>query len=144
MADVSFNIKENPGEEAIGIAKKALNQYNLQSEYGESIDKGSIFIAVDLDGKDVGSCLCHFRGNWLEIHTIWIVEEHRTKGIGTQIIQKLEELVKQKKLLGIMVPVTEFQSPEFYIKEGFEEFGRLENYAGKFARIYFKKDVKSD
>ena len=42
MENISFEIKENPGEEVIAIAKQALNTYNIQSEYGESVDKGSL------------------------------------------------------------------------------------------------------
>lgn len=68
-----------------------------------------------------------------------VAKTYRKNGIGKELIIRINEYAKQKDCKNIWVDTMEYQAPEFYLKNGFIEKGRIENYRGKHARIFFKK-----
>ena len=142
MDDIKFDIIEDPGEEVVALVKKGLREYDIQSKHGKEIDNGSVFLSLQKEDKDIATSLCHYRGDWLVIHALWINEDYRSKGLGKKLLEAIEAIARDKSLKGLIVMVTELQNPEFYLHEGFEEFGRLDGYAGDYARLYLKKEVK--
>lgn len=69
-----------------------------------------------------------------------VLEKHRGKGIGMQLIRQVEDCFKDKKFNNINLVTNGFQAPEFYKKCGFElEFIRENKENPKLTKYFFVK-----
>jgi len=80
------------------------------------------------DGKVVAGILATI-ACWgiLSIDVLWVKEEYRGKGYGSQLMKAVEEEAKGKGAKLSRVETFEFQAKGFYEKLGYEVFGVLEN-----------------
>jgi ribosomal protein S18 acetylase RimI-like enzyme len=77
----------------------------------------------------------------LYISEFAIKKSYRKSGLGSKLIERIEKYAKDKNCKKIWVDTYEYQAPEFYKKNGFLEQGRIENYRGKYAKIFFEKEI---
>lgn len=56
---------------------------------------------------------------------VWVHENYRSKGIGTKIIQSVEEYAKSHTCKVMQLSTMDFQGVEFYKKSGFEVIGEI-------------------
>jgi len=104
-----------------------------RKQYAYSVrHKGEIIAA----GR--GSCF----GTDCNISEIIIAEEYRNKGLGKEILDRIEALGKKSGCTRMLVDTYEYQAPNFYLNNGFTEKGRIENYRQEHARIFFEKTIK--
>ncbi|WP_237143682.1 GNAT family N-acetyltransferase [Phyllobacterium zundukense] len=50
----------------------------------------------------------------------------RGKNLGSQLLLRAEEIAMDQNCVGIWLDTFEFHAPEFYIKKGYEVFGKLQ------------------
>jgi len=100
------------------------------------------FVAKDKDGSEIGGVLGGI-GYWngLEIKILWVREDYRKKGIGTQILKYIEKKAKEKGATIALLDTFDFQAEDFYLKNGYEPFGELKNFPKGKRRIYFSKQL---
>lgn len=79
--------------------------------------------------------------NILFISILWVHDDYRHKGIGSQLMLKVERAAKQKNCTLVHLDTFSFQAKDFYLKQGFEIFGILEGYPGGHKRYYMKKNI---
>jgi GNAT superfamily N-acetyltransferase len=78
----------------------------------------------------------------LYIDVLFVEEEHRKKGLGKILLNKVEqEAVNQGSTL-VHLDTFDFQAREFYEKEGYEVFGVLSDCPPGHNRYYLKKILK--
>ncbi|MBR2567829.1 MAG: GNAT family N-acetyltransferase [Paenibacillus sp.] len=78
--------------------------------------------------------------NWLQVDYIYVADEIRHTGYGTKLLQTAERMAKDKECAFAKLDTLSFQALEFYLKQGYECFGQLEN-AGGYTHYYLKKDL---
>ena len=95
--------------------------------------------------EDNGEIIAAGRGSYFgkdcNISEIIIAEPYRNKGLGRKILNRIEDMGKKSGCTRIIVDTYDYQAPEFYSKNGFIEKGRIENYRGEHARIFFEKKI---
>ena len=64
----------------------------------------------------------------LKIHVLWMEEPFRRQGYGSQLLEQAEELAQEQQCRLIHLETTSFHSYDFYLKHGFREVGKIENY----------------
>jgi GNAT superfamily N-acetyltransferase len=124
----------------------SLVQYNnrqvpfTQEDVFEDID----LVAKDGTGKVIGGINSMFYC-WkiLFIDILWVDEAYRGQGIGSQLMHKIQEIASEKGCCLIHLDTFEFQAKDFYLKQGFEIYGVLEDCPPGHNRIYFKKKIQS-
>lgn len=97
----------------------------------------------DENGLVCGGILGETCWNWLEIQYLFVEPSYRRHGYGKKLIQEVEKMAINNQCDFIKVDTLSFQALDFYIKEGFEVYGVIEN-AGRHTHYYMKKDLKSD
>ncbi len=78
---------------------------------------------------------------WLVIETLWISEEARRKGLGTQLMDAIEQAGKDLGATRAFLDTMAFQAEPFYHKRGYTEFGRIPDFVNGFDRIYLLKHL---
>lgn len=75
--------------------------------------------------------------NWL-----WVKEELRGQGYGTQLMAASESKAKSEGCRTIFVDTCSYQAPGFYIKLGYQQYGKLDDYpASGITAYYYQKKL---
>lgn len=73
------------------------------------------------------------------VDILFVEEAYRKQGLGSKLLQYIENEVKQKGGSLIHLDTFDFQAKDFYIKHGFQMFGTLDNCPPDHKRFYLKK-----
>ncbi|THB73625.1 MAG: GNAT family N-acetyltransferase [Desulfobacteraceae bacterium] len=114
-----------------------LLRFNESKIEGYSYD-GFIYRIDDAD-RIVAGINCEFGGGWLYIAGLWVSETHRGKGLGDKLLAAAEKKALEENCHGAYLFTYDFQAPEFYQKQGYEIFGKLEKFCNHHEKVYMKK-----
>lgn len=78
---------------------------------------------------------------WLFIKSVYIDEAHRLHGLGTRLLQAAEEEGRRRACVGVWLDTFSFQSPDFYRKLGYAEYGVIDDYPPGHRRYFFRKPL---
>ncbi|MBU0456088.1 MAG: GNAT family N-acetyltransferase [Gammaproteobacteria bacterium] len=59
------------------------------------------------------------------IDLLWVDPAFRSKGLGARLLKAAEDHAKKHHVLYVRLETASFQSPDFYIKHGYEVFAKL-------------------
>ena len=114
--------EENLGELIDQEFNKYARKYNIRVDYNDFC-----FVAKD-DDKVIGILVGHSYYNEVHITDLIVIEEYRSKGVGTELIRRVEQEFTGRNFENINLTTFAFQAPEFYVKMGFEiEYVRKSN-----------------
>lgn len=123
----------------------SLVEYNL-SKIARTQEEDFIDInkkIVDENNNIIGGCLAKmYCWNVMYIDTLWIEAAHRNQGLGAELLQEIEQIAVEKNCTLIHLDTFDFQAKDFYIKQGYEIFGVLEDCPENHCRYYLKKKLK--
>ena len=106
--------EENLGELIDQEFNKYARKYNIRVDYNDFC-----FVAKD-DDKVIGILVGHSYYNEVHITDLIVIEEYRSKGVGTELIRRVEQEFTGRNFENINLTTFAFQAPEFYKKMGFE------------------------
>lgn len=94
--------------------------------------------------NDDGEMLGGIQGNydnfsWLWIDSLWVSKDLRGQGYGIELLKKIEDEAIKNGCLNSHLTSFSYQAADFYIKQGYETFGELENYTQGKSRFWLKK-----
>ena len=88
----------------------------------------------------VGGCYGYTHWQWLFVSHLWVEERHRRHGLGSQLLEAIEEEGLQRGAVAVHLDTYDFQAPHFYLKLGYKVFGELDEYPAGHRRYFmFKK-----
>lgn len=98
------------------------------------------FMIRDSEGVVIGGVLGgigSFKG--LEIRILWVSEEYRKSGLGSKMLNHIENVAIDKGATISMLDTFDFQAEGFYIKNGYSVFGEIHDFPKGHRRIYLSK-----
>jgi GNAT superfamily N-acetyltransferase len=98
------------------------------------------FMIRDSEGVVIGGVLGgigSFKG--LEIRILWVSEEYRKSGLGSKMLNHIENVAIEKGATISMLDTFDFQAEGFYIKNGYSVFGEIHDFPKGHRRIYLSK-----
>lgn len=131
-------VSTNIDRETAILISEGLNSYNYDIA-GPHNDLDLWVVARDSDGKVAGGLKGCSEYTWLFVEWLWISPEQRGGGLGTQLLATAEEEARQRGCIGVHLDSFTFQAPEFYKRQGYEEFGRIDDYPAGHSRVWLKK-----
>jgi ribosomal protein S18 acetylase RimI-like enzyme len=96
------------------------------------------------DGQVVGGLIGDMALGWLAIHALWVKEDLRGSGMGTQILSAAENAAMKNGCRAAILDTLGFQAPGFYEKRGYVRVGLVEDYRGGVQRIFMRKRLDLD
>lgn len=121
-----------------------LVEYNLtkvpatQKIHFENINKKFL----NENGEIIAGCVARmYCWNVLYIDILWVDENYRNQGLGSKLLEYVEETAKEKGCYLIHLDTFDFQAKDFYIEHGYEIFGTLKDCPKGHCRYYLKKSI---
>jgi GNAT superfamily N-acetyltransferase len=135
---IAFASEEEVRADALGRRLRHFN-YRIVGEYPEGQN-------VWLNAKDAaGNLLGGLRGEihfeWLFVNVLFVEESERRQGIGARLPEEGEAHARKNGARRARLETFEWQAPAFYLKHGYRELARIENYYGRYALSLMVKDL---
>ena len=130
------NTKSQKAQE-IGDLIRSYNRSKREAAESESLN---LYIE-DEHGRLLAGLVAETFGNWLEIEYLFVKEELRGQGIGSQLLQQAESEAKKRNCRFAFVNTYQFQAPAFYQKHGYQEVFTLKDYPYTGQRHYYQKEL---
>jgi GNAT superfamily N-acetyltransferase len=123
--EISFATEDEIREIQLGKRLRTFN-YGLIGEYPEG--QGIWLNAKNEEGQVIGGFRGEVHFHWLFINILFVEETERGKGLGTQLLLCGENVAKEKGATDARLETFAWQAPQFYLKHGYTEKMRFENY----------------
>lgn len=137
---VEFRITDHVSEQDIQDIYRELKKYNLSKrEPSENIPIGAFY--EEIDGTKKAGLTGEIFGNWLCIKYLWVSEELRGQGIGSNLLKSVEAEAVSRGAKYAFVDTFNFQAPSFYRKHGYQEVFKLFDYPYTGERYYYIKQL---
>ena len=128
---------ESQKAQKIGELVRSYNRSKREAAESEPLN---LYIE-DEHGRLLAGLVAETFGNWLEIEYLFVKEELRGQGIGSQLLQQAESEAKKRNCRFAFVNTYQFQAPAFYQKHGYQEVFTLKDYPYTGQRHYYQKEL---
>lgn len=122
---------------AIHAGLLAFNRSVLGERVGEVV---TVSVRSD-DGLIVGGAVGEVGLGYLFVRYLWVDGELRGQDVGSRVLGMLEDEARRLGAARAYVDTFSFQAPGFYRKQGYTEFGRLDDYPPGHSRHWMTKDL---
>jgi len=129
-----------PEENDFEVLKNGLNGFNEFYTGTLLKEKVSSFVKDGIN-RTVGGILGEINWGWLYVQGLWVSESVRFKGLGSKLLQKLEDYALSKGINNYRLETTSFQALDFYKKQGYVLFGELPDMPPTFTSYFLKKQT---
>jgi len=138
-----YDVALDPSQEEVEAIERGLHAFNL-AHLGEDVIYDYHPVAVvarDAQDQIVGGIHGELCWDWLYIKSAWVAESQRGRGVGTRLLAALEEAALDRGFSRAHLETTDFQALAFYLKNGYQVFGRLPGKPAGHTWYYLKKDL---
>lgn len=138
----NYRIEQNDAaaEQDKEVVHAGLRAYNIW-HFGYADGRPLNLFIRNADNQIVGGLLGYTYWDFLGVDILWLHEELRGQGLGTQLLQTAEREAIARGCHQAHLDTFEFQAPGFYEKHGYQCWGVLDGYAGRFKRLYYRKQL---
>lgn len=113
----------------------------VESHVGPSTYKELTLTIRDANGELIAGLHGMSNWQWLFVKSVFVSEGYRYKGLGTKLLKAAEQEARRRSCAGVWLDTFSFQSPDFYKKLGYTEFGVIDNYPYNHRRSFFSKKI---
>ena len=131
---------ENTESQKSQIIGDLIRSYNRSKREVAESEPLNLYVE-DEYGEIMAGLVAETFGNWLEIEYLFVKEDLRGQGIGSQLLHQAESEAKKRNCRFAFVNTYQFQAPAFYQKHGYQEVFILKDYPYTGQRHYYQKDL---
>ena len=124
-------VTTSPTQEDLKALSVGIGSYNkdyLPDDVGFEKDTKFAVIAKDESGKVLGGIRATAFWNYCTIELLWLSEETRGLGLGSNLMEAAEKFAKDKGFGYMRTETLSFQAKPFYEKIGYKVFGELPDH----------------
>ncbi|MBK9624723.1 MAG: GNAT family N-acetyltransferase [Rhodocyclaceae bacterium] len=141
MNSISIAVEHSPDQETKSAVQAGLFEANVQSTGDGNFDL--VFVAArDSNSKIIGGVVGEAYWGWVNFTTVWVHPEHRRKGLASRMLKVAESEAARKGYTQAYLDTFSFQSPDFYLRLGYEVFGKLDNFPAGSTRVFMRKIIR--
>ena len=131
---------ENTKSQKSQIIGDLIRSYNRSKREVAESEPLNLYVE-DEHGEIMAGLVAETFGNWLEIEYLFVKDDLRGQGIGSQLLQRAESEAKNRNCRYVFVNTYQFQAPAFYQKHDYQEVFTLKDYPCTGQRHYYQKDL---
>lgn len=138
-----YKIEESRKEEIDLVENKIIEYNESKVPFETSIPSSKINKNIKDEKGNIIAGINSIYYSWkcLYIDALWVKEKYRKEGLGSKLLNEIEETAKEYGCHLIHLDTFDFQAKDFYIKQGYEIHGVLEECPLGHKRYYLKKDI---
>lgn len=96
--------------------------------------------AMDDAGDLAGGLVGHTWAGWLHVTFLWVAGHHRGIGLGGSLLAEAERTAREERAcVAVRLETWDFQAPEFYRKQGYDEVCVIPDYPPGITEYTFVK-----
>jgi GNAT superfamily N-acetyltransferase len=138
MEQFQFNIDVNPDAREIRSLSDRIDTFNVEETRIYDFKELAIFLR-DSTRQLIAGIYAFTWGGCLDIRSLWVREDLRGAGIGSKLMDAVEQEAIRRGCRIATLETHSFQAPRFYKKRGYEEIGVLDGYPIRHQKHYLKK-----
>lgn len=140
--DYEYTIEDKPTQADINALQQGLINFNLRHIPGlrEQPQGDVAVVARDINGTIIGGAYGEIGWGWLFVDILWVHASQRGTGLGTRILNTIEQTAVQRGIDKVYLYTTSFQARPFYIKQGYEQWGALPDYPPGHTYFFMRKN----
>jgi ribosomal protein S18 acetylase RimI-like enzyme len=133
-------VEAEPVPTEMAAVIKGLTAYNASKANGDT--PNYLFIAVrGVDGSIAGGLVGATYLGWLQVQAVWISEELRSLGYGTELMQAAENEAVRRGCPRVFLETLSFQALPFYEKRGYKVVSQLPDFPPGGCRYALTKEL---
>ena len=137
---LTYELTREPAATDVQVIATGLKRHAM-AEIGEDGFKPvAVFVRDDSDAIRAGVS-AYVNWNWLQVSLLWVADELRGRGIGSELLAKVESIARQDGCDRAHVSTLSFQAVAFYEIHGYSVFATLEDYPTGQAKHFLRKDL---
>lgn len=133
-----LTVDDAPDLADVTFIEDQLNAFNVRITGHDDYRPLAIFVR-DPHGAPVAGLTGFTWGHALKIGHLWVHEEYRGQGYGTQLVRAAEREAVARGCRQAVLETHSFQAPDFYPKLGYVQCGVAQDWPVGFAQHYFTK-----
>jgi GNAT superfamily N-acetyltransferase len=138
MHAVSVAVERDPDQAARRTVQSGLFDSNVQSTGDGTF--GSVFVAArDSTSTVIGGVIGEAYWGWVNFTTVWVDPAHRRRGLASRMLNAAEAEAVRVGYTQAYLDTFSFQSPNLYLRSGYEIFGQLEGFPQGSKRLFMRK-----
>jgi len=99
--------------------------------------------ARDADATVIGGVVGEAYWGWVNFTTVWVHPDHRRQGIASRMLKLAEAEAARLGYTQAYLDTFSFQSPDLYLRAGYEVFGQLDHFPAGAQRLFMRKTLLS-
>lgn len=135
--DYTITFTDQPAWDIIGGGLTIFNHQHA----GDDRPQRLCFVLKVPDGAIVGGVIGIVYWDWLAVDLLYLPEELRGQGYGSQLLTVIEEEGRRRGARHVHLDTFSFQAPEFYQRHGYRIFGELSDFPPGHTRYYLTKEL---
>jgi ribosomal protein S18 acetylase RimI-like enzyme len=142
-----FLISEDDSKESMKILHEGLRKYvsdhvgKLRKKYQEIQIK---LVVKNKEGQVIGGLSAGTTLKTIYLSYLWVDKMHQGQGYGRDLLTKAERIAVENRCISWQGNVLSFQSPEFFQKLGFENFGVSDGYPDSIKEYFLIKRITEE
>lgn len=140
MKFISIAVEQNPDRQAKVAIQTGLFEANVEST-GDGHFEAISVVARDSNSNVIGGVVGEAYWGWVNFTSVWVHAEHRRKGLASQMLKAAEAEAARMGYTQAYLDTFSFQSPELYLRAGYEVFGQLDNFPAGAKRLFLRKTI---
>jgi len=137
---LTYAVADEWAEPSSRMVMDGLLAYNA-GFYGTPQERKLAISACAEDGRLVAGLLGHTHHGWLHVGWLWVPEELRHQGIGTELMRRAEAEALERGCHHAHLTTLDFQARSFYERLGYTAFGVLDDYPRPHQRFFMQKPL---
>lgn len=134
-------INGEPKPEDKKVMVNGMLAYHASKGHPRKTDLYSVLVK-DQNNKVKGVIIVSFLWNGMHIDSLWIDESVRNQDWGSKLLKMAEEEGIKRGCTICYTDAFSWQAPEFYEKQGYKLYGRLENFPQGNSLSYYYKSLR--
>ena len=114
----------NPTDKEIAFVNNALQKFNDEKVGPDNHELLNI-VEYNNSGNIIAGILGGTYWGWMHIDILWVDENHRKQGLGSQLLNAAESEAIKRGCHSVHVDTMSWQAPDFYKKHGYEIISEL-------------------
>ncbi|WP_333677363.1 GNAT family N-acetyltransferase [Dyella sp.] len=134
-------LTDAPTADELGAIRRPLDRFNFEACGIADQRPLALLVRDPASHEVVGGLNGRTTRGILFVDVFFLPESMRGAGLGSKLLRMAEEEGSRRGCFTGILYTNSFQAPEFYMKQGWREFGRFPSIPSGTSRIFFCKEL---